>query len=354
MIGASGIGTYLSELLPRLIAARPELAFNLLGPAPVLGELPWTRAGNVGIIDLDVPIYSVQEQVALFRSIPRGTDLFWSPHYNIPLAWRGRLMVTIHDLAHVAMPQFVAGPHRRAYARFMFRRVSRTADAIMTDSEFTRSEFRRLIGIRRAEPEVVHLGVDGGWLAIPPSPTPHPRPYLVYVGNVKPHKNLGRLLEAFGQLSSSVHCDLLILGKEEGFLTGDDSVRTAAAQLAPRVRMLGSLPQQLLKQYVSHAVALVLPSLYEGFGLPPLEAMACGCPAIVSSVASLPEVCGDAAAYFNPLEPASIAEAILRVLEEPGLREALRCRGLEHARHFTWERSALGTMRVLDRVLAAA
>jgi len=100
-------------------------------------------------------------------------------------------------------------------------------------------------------------------------------------------------------------------------------------------------------------VALVLPSLYEGFGLPPLEAMACGCPTIVSRAASLPEVCGDAAEYCDPLDSGSIAAAIARVLEDPKLRETLRCRGLERARHFTWERSARGALSVLDRVLAA-
>lgn len=353
MIGASGIGTYLTELLPRLIAARPQLGFALLGPASVLNGLSWTDAANVRIINLDVPIYSVQEQIALPWSIPASTDLFWSPHYNIPLAWRGRLVVTIHDVAHVAMPQFFARPHRRAYARFMFRQVSRRADAIITDSEFTRAEFARLVGVRRAKPEVVHIGVGREWFEVPQTPSPYPRSYLLYVGNVKPHKNLGRLLEAFHQLTSRIHCDLLILGKNEGFLSGDSSVRAAADRLAPRVQLLGALPQELLRWYVSHAEALVLPSLYEGFGLPPLEAMACGCPAIVSRVASLPEVCGDAAVYFNPLEPASIAEAILRVLEEPGLRDTLRCRGLERARQFTWESSAERTLTILERALAA-
>jgi glycosyltransferase involved in cell wall biosynthesis len=353
MIGASGIGTYLSELLPRLIAARPGVTFDLLGLASVLGKLPWTRAQNVRTIHLDAPIYSVREQIALPWSIPRGTDLLWSPHYNIPLAWRGRLAVTVHDLAHLAVPEFVGGLHRRAYARFMFHQVGRTANAIITVSDFTRAEFDRLVGAPGVQPEVIHSGVDRGWFEIPPSASPHARPYLLYVGNVKPHKNLGRLLEAFRQLGSRIHCDLLILGKNEGFLSGDTGVRAAADRLAPRVQLLGDLPQEPLRRYVSHAEALVLPSLYEGFGLPPLEAMACGCPAIVSNVASLPEVCGDAAVYFNPLEPESIAEAIVRVLEEPGLREALRGRGLERARRFTWETSARKTLATLERALAA-
>ena len=352
MIGASGIGTYLSELLPRMVAARPELSFALLGPSSVLDDLSWTDTANVRIIDLDVSIYSVNEQVVLPWRIPAGTDLLWSPHYNIPLAWRGRLAVTVHDLAHLAVPEFVGGVHRRAYARFMFRQVSRRANAIITVSDFTATEFDRLVGSQGVKPEVVHNGVDRGWFEIPPSASPHARPYLLYVGNVKPHKNLGRLLEAFRLVASRIQCDLLILGKNEGFLSGDSTVRAAAEQLAPRVQLLGALPQEQLMRYVSHAEALVLPSLYEGFGLPPLEAMACGCPAIVSNVASLPEVCGDAAVYFNPFEPASIAEAILRAQKEPGLRETLRCRGLERARRFTWESSAGRTLTILERALA--
>jgi glycosyltransferase involved in cell wall biosynthesis len=305
------------------------------------------------VVHFDSPIYSMREQIGLARRIPGETSIFWSPHYNIPLAWRGRLAVTIHDVGHLALPQFFGGFHRQAYARFMFHRISRSADAIMTDSDFTRTEFERLVGTSRASPEVVHIGVDQSWFEVAPSPTPHPKPYLLYVGNVKPHKNLGCLLEAFGKLVSRTPCDLLILGKTEGFRTGDSGVRLAATRLAPRVQLLGAVSQGLLKRYMAHAEALVLPSLYEGFGLPPLEAMACGCPAIVSRAASLPEVCGDAAQYCDPLDPDSIADAIMGVLQDSKLRETLRCRGLERARRFSWERSARAALSVLDRVLAA-
>lgn len=353
MIRASGIGTYVSEVLPRVIAARPEIGLALLGPASLLQELPWTRTPNVRIIEVDAPIYSAREQIALARNVPPSSSVFWSPHYNIPLAWRGRLLVTVHDVAHLALPQFFGGFHRQAYARFMLRRVSRSADAIITPSEFTRMEFERLVGVPRARLEVVPDGVSQLWFNVPPSPTPHPKPYLLYVGNVKPHKNLGRLLEAFGQIAPRIPCDLLILGKDEGFRTEDSAVQAAAGRLGPRVQLLGALPQGILQRYVAHAEALVLPSLYEGFGLPPLEAMACGRPAIVARAASMPEVCGDAACYFDPLDSASIAKAILRVLEDPQLRETLRCRGLERARHFTWERTTGATLAILDRVLAA-
>jgi glycosyltransferase involved in cell wall biosynthesis len=353
MIEASGIGTCVAELLPRLTAERPGVQWVILGSRSVLRELPWTRAANVRIVDFESPIYSVREQIGLARRIPSETSIFWAPHYNIPLVRQGRLVVTVHDVGHLALPEFFGGFHRQAYARFMFRRISRSADAIMTDSEFTRTEFERLVGVAKASPEVVHIGVDQSWFEVAPSPSPHPKPYLLYVGNVKPHKNLGRLLQAFGKLMSRIPCDLLILGKTEGFRTGDSEVQAAANRLAPRVQLLGAVSQGLLKRYVTHAEALVLPSLYEGFGLPPLEAMACGCPTIVSRVASLPEVCGNAAEYCDPLDPESIADAIVRVLQDSKLRETLRCRGLERARRFSWERSARSALAVLDRVLAA-
>lgn len=351
MIEASGIGTCISHWLPRLISARPEVVFALLGPARMLADFPWTREPNVRVIDVDAPIYSVREQIALHRRIPSDATLVWSPHYNIPLTWPGRLAVTVHDLSHLALPEFVQGVHRRAYARFMFHRIARGADAIMTDSEFTRSEFERLVGPARAKPQVVHLGVDREWFDAPASAAPHPTPYLLYVGNVKPHKNLGRLLQAFEMLATRPPCDLLIVGKKEGFLTGDSAVLAAADRLAPRVRLLGAVSQDLLKRYVAHAQALVLPSLYEGFGLPPLEAMACGRPVVVSRAASLPEICGDAAVYCDPLDPASIAAAITRVLEDPGLQQQLRCRGIERAAGFTWDRSAQSVLTVLESVL---
>jgi glycosyltransferase involved in cell wall biosynthesis len=353
MIGSSGIGTCLREWLPRLIAGRPEDDFALLGPEHLLADVPWTRVPNVRVIHLDAPIYSIREQIDVPLRIPKGTDLFWSPHYNIPLAWRGRLVVTVHDLAHLALPQFVNGAHRRAYARFMFRRISRSADAIMTVSDFTRAEFERLVGSGRARPEVVHNGVSREWFEIPPSPAPHSRPYLLYVGNVKPHKNLVRLLEAFGLLPTGFDCDLLLVGKSEGFLTEDAAVRSAVHRLGPRVQLVGEVSQGLLKRYVAHAEALVLPSLYEGFGLPALEGMAGGRPVIVSRAAALPEICGDAALYCDPLDPVSIADAMARVLQDSDLREQLRCRGLDRARRFTWERSARAVTTVLDRVLAA-
>jgi glycosyltransferase involved in cell wall biosynthesis len=304
------------------------------------------------MIPSDAPIYGIGEQLQLARRVPRDTSLMWSPHYNIPLAFSGPLVVTIHDLCHLALPHITRGAHRRAYARGMFAAVKRRAHRILCDSEFTRSEFWRLAGRPRTEPVVIHLGVDESWFTIPPAESPHPRRYLLYVGNVKPHKNLATLISAFQTIASTIPHDLVIVGKQEGFITQDSRVGAAAQQLGERVRFTGPVSQQLLEQFFAHADVFVFPSFYEGFGLPPLEAMASGCPTIVSRAGSLPEVCGDAAMYFNPDDPAQLAQTLRDLLGNQEIRRCLRTRGRAQAAKFSWDRCAGRTTEVFEELLS--
>jgi len=353
LVQASGIGTYLRNLLPRVIAARPSWHFNLLGRVEGLRELDWTTAEHVTVIPCNAPLYGITEQIALTLRVPRDTDLMWSPHYNIPLSYRGRLLVTIHDLCHLALPDLVEGAHRRAYARFMFGAVKRRASRILCDSEFTNGEFRRLVGWREHQPATVHLGVGPPWFTAKPTGRPHPKPFILFVGNLKPHKNLATLVEAFGRIVRSTPHDLLIAGKESGFITADRASRHAAAALGDRIRFTGELPHESLEQFFLHADAFVFPSLYEGFGLPPLEAMACGCPTIVARAGSLPEVCGDAALYFNPTSPEELASVILRLLSDADLRQGLEERGRCRAARFSWDRCAAETLEVIEGLVLA-
>ena len=145
---------------------------------------------------------------------------------------------------------------------------------------------------------------------------------------------------------------MIIVGKKEGFITADKSVDVFAKRLGNRVCFTGPVADNVLKQYYVNASLLILPSLYEGFGLPPLEAMACGCPTIVSHVASLPEVCGDATLYCDPYNINDIAAKILLLLSEPELQDKLREKGLEQARKFTWDKSAQETLSVIEKVLS--
>jgi glycosyltransferase involved in cell wall biosynthesis len=350
MVNASGIGTYLNNQLPRNIDSRPGWKFSLLGSPDELRECSWALAPNVTIVPCDAVIYGIGEQIQLATRIPADTDVMWSPHYNIPLAYRGRLLVSIHDVCHVALPELVQGIHRRAYTRVMLRQVRRRASRILFPSAFTAGEFHRLVGDPGPKAATVPYAVSPSWFAVRPLRRLHPRPYLLFVGNVKPHKNLGTLIQAFGRIAESVPHDLVVVGKHAGFITGDTPAVAIANSLGDRVHFAGKVPGETLEQFVVNADALVLPSLYEGFGLPPLEAMACGCPTVVSRAASLPEMCGDASLYFDPLNVDELAATLLRVLTNPEVRQDLRQRGRQHVTRYSWDSCAEKTLGFLEQL----
>jgi len=353
MMHHSGIGTYIRELVPRILEARPQYRFTLIGVPDHLAALPWPHEGNVQVRACTSPIYSISEQFALKAAIPGDTTIFWAPHYNIPVLYRGRLMVTIHDVSHLARPQFSPGLHRRVYAKTMHAMVRRNADALICVSRFTATEYARLVGIGRAHPTTIHLGIDPRWAAVQRLSRPHPRPFFVFVGNVKPNKNVRTLVRAMALARDSIPHDLVIVGKRDGFGTGDPETVDAATQLGNRVHFTGFVEAELLEQFIAFADALVMPSLYEGFGLPPLEAMAAGCPVVVSRAASLPEICGDAALYFDPTNPEELSACLVRIANDESLRQALRARGNRHVRRFRWEASTLKTLAVLDALVAS-
>jgi glycosyltransferase involved in cell wall biosynthesis len=178
------------------------------------------------------------------------------------------------------------------------------------------------------------------------------RPYLVYVGNIKPYKNLGRLVEAFLKIKDRVPHDLVIAGQSEGLITGESAefferVRGAGE----RIHLTGFVPYQELFSLVGHAQALIMPSLYEGFGLPPVEAMAAGVPVAVARAASLPEICGDAALYFDPLNVSDIGDKLVEIVSDLERRTELRAKGLARSRLFSWDACSRITAEALRVVL---
>ncbi len=352
-LSVSGIGTYLRNLVPGIIAAFPREDFCLLGDPGEMQRHGLLRQANVIPVSAAASMYSVREQFEIARKIPRSTRLYLATHYNVPLLYRGRMLVTVYDLFHVAMPELVGGWHKSVYARCMFEAVRRKAAAIITISRFTRDELIRYTGERpQAQPiHPIHLGVDDSWFDIPRLANPHGRPYLLYVGNVKPHKNLGALVKAFTLVTNDIGHDLLIVGKKEGFITGDTASMFDAERLLGRVNFTGYVTDESLKQYMAHADAFVFPSLYEGFGLPPLEAMASGSPVIASNAASLPEICGDAALYCDPRRPEDIAARIRELLGNHALRDSLIRKGRAHARQFTWDACIARTCEVMRGLL---
>lgn len=360
MANAPGIGTYLRNLLPKVIASRPSWQFTLFGaPAAIAGE-GWNELENVAIHELDAPIYSVREQIAMWPARRAHFDVFWSPHYNIPLVVGAPLLVSIHDVIHLARPEYTTNRAKRWYSRTMYEMVRRRATAILTCSEFTRLEFLRLVGPTRAPILVMPYGVDASWFQDAP-PTPggagsalkSKTPYVVCVGSLKPHKNVGALIAAFATLLDRIPHNLMIVGRAEGLRTADPDAFERAGACGDRIRFVGEISDSALRALVAGAAALAHPSLYEGFGFPPLEAMAAGCPCVVSRAASLPEVCGDAVLYCDATDPADIASQLFRVITDQRLASDLSKRGRARADTFRWSRTVETTLDALDYVVTA-
>lgn len=344
---------YIKGIMPGIVEGLRNVSIVGLGDRARLRNFPWSRADNVRLIDCNAKRYSVAEQIQLPLLIPPRTDLFFSPYYTFPLLYRGRLAVTVHDMSHLVVPEIVKNLRKRTYAQTMYRALSKRASLILTVSNFSKFEFLRLTtGCREDNIIVTHLGISSEWSNAASLPSPRPRPYFVCVGNVKPYKNLGRLVEAFLRIRDKTPCDLVIVGQSEGLITGESTKFFERVKSAgERIELTGHISYEQLLSLVGHARALIMPSLYEGFGLPPLEAMAAGVPVAVARTASLPEVCGDAALYFDPLQVEDIACGMVSIASDDSLRKQFRGRGLERSKLFTWQACAETTAQALDTCL---
>ncbi len=250
------------------------------------------------------------------------------PRVRVPYA------VTLHDTQHLDLPQLFSRGER-LWRSVAYRRSAQGARVVIVPSEFVRARAVSQLGLDPGRVRAVHWGVDLDEL----TPDDGPRePFLLYPARPWPHKNHQRLYEAFVLLRGARPQLRLVLTGHGDF-----------GQVPEGVEVRGLVPRGELLGLYRRAAALVFPSLYEGFGQPPLEAMACGCPVAAANAAALPEVCGDAARLFDPHDPRAIAAAVDDVLDEP---DAWSRRGLAHARRFTWDRSAEAHEAVYNELLA--
>ncbi len=360
MLMFSGIGVYLRNLVPRIAGA-----FELtLGGIP--DQIEGLGLDGIRIKRFDAPVYSLREQMGYGRAAG-PVDVLWTPHYNVPVLpvrARGRV-VTVHDLNHLVFSRPMT--LKRAYARFMMKRAAFSSDTVITDSRFSRDELVKHTGVNAEKIRTIHLGVDTGLFKridrnrAESVREKHSLPgrFILYVGNLKPHKNIGVLLRAFEKMCSNggngdfEDINLVIVGVKDGYRTGDERLFQtveSSGLLKERVRFTGYVEDEDLPGIYSLADMLVFPSLYEGFGLPPLEAMACGCPAAVSRCASMPEVCGRAVEYFDPGDSKGLVSIMERVLRNPGERDRLRDKGYARVRAFTWDKTAEAHIAVLREV----
>lgn len=348
MITRSGIGTCIREWMPRV------------GYSIALGnpkDLEPFQEFFASEVPFDCGIYGYKEQLRFpYRKLKRlSPDILHVPHFNVPLFYRGKMLVTIHDLTHLIYPQFL--PFRAAvlYFKFMIRFAAGRASRILTDSESTKRDLIRFFRTPEEKISVVPLGVGEEFMRKPPESVaylyskysiPQGKKLLLYVGNLLPHKNLSKLIEAFSLLPNREAFRLILVGKAFDGRTG----KSNAANLGVESEIIraGTVSQEDLVNLYNLADLSILPSLYEGFGLPVLESMACGTPVACSDRSSLPEVGGSLARYFDPENAEDMAHVISQACT---LKTSLSDDCIAWAKKFNWENSARTIRQIAEEVL---
>ncbi|HET7090854.1 MAG TPA: glycosyltransferase family 1 protein [Anaerolineae bacterium] len=353
-----GIGRYAHRLAIALASAG-EVDLTLLHNASQPNtHLPFDAlpAGGVRLYPTEIAPFSVAEQTRLPALARRlRPDVWHAPYYVMPYR---RLscptIVTIYDVIPLALPQFWPARQRLIFS-LAHRLALRAARRVIAISESTRRDVIRRFHVDPGRVAVTPLAADERFRPQPESEVRRvrqaytlPERFILYVGINKPPKNLPRLVDAYAQLvagSAELDFDCVIAGAWDNRYP-ESRERAAHLGLGDGVRFLGSIPDADLPALYAAADLFVMPSLYEGFGLPVLEAMACGTPIACSDTSSLPEVAGDAGLFFNPYDIDQMASTMLRAMTDPALRAELRVRGLERARLFSWERVARQTVDV--------
>lgn len=349
-----GIGTYIQNLLQRFREVDEENDYCL-----------FVAPGDSDKIDLGERFrkiisaskkYSLSELFALSRLANRERlDVFHAPHYTLPFGLSSQRIVTIHDIIHLRFPEYL-GMRQRLYARAMLASACRRADVVITDSHYSKNEIVAEMSVSAEKVKVIYLGVNERFRTIEKTEREHfcrkysiVGRYILYVGNFKPHKNLETLLKAFAQVRETT-CPLLVLVGDT--LESYPNLEHVAgdSNLWNRLKVLGRIALDDLVRAYSFAEALVLPSLYEGFGLPPLEAMACGTPVIASNTTSIPEIVGDAAILYSPMEKDELAHQIERIVDDQEPRASMIQNGYERIKLFSWKQCAQLTLETYRQV----
>lgn len=352
-----GIGSYIQNLASALSGMGSKHSYTLLASSSDIARITEPEGWRKAVCDEKK--YSIGEIARLGRrAMADGCELFHEPHYTLPSGLQGRSVVTIHDLIHLKFPQLFS-PMQRLYAGAMIRYAVNNAGAVIAVSQRTKDDIIERFGVAEESVHVVHNGVrpsfrrlsDNGSITRFRNSQGLEKPYLLYVGNVKPHKNIPTLLRAFaGVRSRFPELNLVFAG---GSCLRDSGLETLSLQLgcSKSIRDLGQLSEPDLVTAYNGADVVVLPSLYEGFGFPALEAMACGVPVVVSNGGALPEVVGDAAIVVEATQHEQFSAAILELLENSEKRSELIQSGLARAAGFTWEKAGTETLRIYEKVL---
>ncbi len=367
----SGVGRVTEKLIRYLGEIDQENRYLIFFFQPELKEKyekSWEKYPNLELVLVPWPLFSPADQIRMPAFLRKqGVDVFHSTNYLVPLLGRGLKMVsTIHDLIPLKFPHFTPRAKKTRYNflfRMLLRRCARKADRVIAVSRHTRDDLVKYLGLEEEKIAVVYNGVAEKYrprkreevLARLPEKVDRERPYALYVGRFDPYKNAVGLVREFKRFldRSRPEANLVLAGHyDPRYPQVFEEVEKLG--LASRVIFLDQLGEEDLIYLYRGARVLVLPSFYEGFGLPPLEAMACGTPVICSNRGSLPEVVGEAAIVIDPGEEGSIARALEKIWTDDRLAAELREKGLARAGNFTWKKTAEETLAVYRSLLSSS
>ncbi len=365
-----GVGTYTRNILRALARLDGSNEYFLIGsPRTVaeIGELP-PNFVHIPLLDADDTARGYFEFRALVRrqqcDLVHIPQLFWIPR-NLPCPY----VITVHDVVEHMYRAGERSSLTRSLHFHLTRQVLKRAGRILAVSNSTKSEIEKLFGIRGQDIEVIYNAIDERFLCGHATESDRQLlaarylvtyPFLLYAGRISPHKNLVRIIQAFAALKAELEkqgelpdLKLIIIGDE---LSKHPDLRRTAIRSGVQndVRFMGFVPIEMLRVFYDAAQVFVFPSLFEGFGLQPLEAMAHGTPVVTSNTSSLPEVVGQAAVLVNPENVFEIMRALHRVLVDPAVREKVRTRGYEQVKKFSWDTSARRVLKVYEEVVSGA
>lgn len=362
----AGVGRYVEELVRNLVDISDGVDVRLFyadstGRSPVspLDCLPQTT------LRWDNKPWRLSALLSQYARVPMDSlvgdaDIFHATDHLLPRLNGMRSVFTLHDLSFLTCPETHL-PSNRWFLRVAVPVFLRRADAVICISDHTKRDAVRYYGLDDPKVFVVPEGVDERFGPVSDEQTAAvraryslPESFILFVGTIEPRKNLVTLLDAFHALRSEGRPERLVIVGRKGWLHEATFARVRELGLESEVLFLGYVADEDLPALFGAASVFAFPSLYEGFGLPPLEAMSCGTPVVCSDSSSLPEVCGDSAILVPPRDARALANALRRVLEDPALRGDLRERGIKQAAKFTWRQAAASTAEVYRTVVESA
>jgi len=364
----TGIGNYLIHLIEALLTIDTKNLYRMLVSEKLEPNHPVNRWKQQNLITEKIgikPVRPGQHFLIPMKLKDKAIDVYHYPHFDLPLLQRYRSVVTIHDLKYIIAPELFPefGSLKKLYMSFCYRMSCRTAKKIIVVSENTKRDLVRLYQVSPLKIVVIPLAASLNFKPTASKTEIHSqliklgvnKRYFLVIGERRPHKNLVRIIEAFQIFKQHGFDDykLVVIGKKYGSYSEPEQ-KIEQLNLNEDVILKGYVSDEELPLYYQGAEAFLFTSLYEGFGIPILEAMSCGTPVITSNISSLPEVAADAALCINPVSSSAIAEAMERLVLQPELKANLISKGLKRVKMFSWKQAAEQTLAVYQEVFSHA